>query len=106
MRMRPSLGAIGFATIGFATILIATPAEAGDASVGLRLAQSHCAPCHVVGRWQGEVFADAPPFAVIAQKFSRADLLGVLRGPHRKMNFRPSQAEATDIAEYIHSIAQ
>ena len=92
--------------IGLAAVVATTTAEAGDANVGLRLAQSHCAACHVVGRWQGDVLADAPPFPVIARKFPAADLTIALRGPHPKMNFRPSQSEASDIAEYIRSLAE
>jgi mono/diheme cytochrome c family protein len=90
------------------TALAATAADAADADVGRQLAQSRCAACHAVGRWQGEVFADAPPFVAIARRFpaGRSDLIIALRGPHRKMNFRPSQSEADDIAEYIRSLAQ
>jgi cytochrome c len=89
-----------------AAILSAT-ALAGDVDTGRQLAQSRCAACHAIGRWQGEVFADAPPFAVIARRFpgGETDLLVALRGPHPKMNFRPSQNEAHDIAAYIRSLA-
>ena len=99
--MKPSLY-----VAGLATVVAATAADAGDAQVGLRLAQSHCAVCHVVGQWRGDVLADAPPFAVIARKFPGSDLVMAIRGPHQKMNFRPSQSDANDIAEYIHSLAQ
>jgi mono/diheme cytochrome c family protein len=94
--------------MSFAALLAATAADAGDADVGRQLAQSRCAVCHAVGRWQGEVFADAPPFVVIARNFpaGRSDLIIALRGPHQKMNFRPSQGEADDIAEYIRSLAR
>ncbi len=92
--------------IGFITAAAATAADAGDANTGLRLAQSRCAACHIVGRWQGDVFADAPPFALIARKLPGADLTIALRGPHQKMNFRPSENEADDIAAYIRSLAQ
>lgn len=79
-------------------------AQAADVERGRRLAQSRCAPCHVVGQWRGDEQADAPPFAVIAQKFpSHTALILGLRGPHQKMNFRPTQSEADDIAEYIRS---
>lgn len=80
-------------------------AQAGDLKIGKRLAESRCAPCHVVGPWRGDVQAQAPPFAVIAQKFPSAALVIGLRGPHDKMNFRPTQREAEDIAEYIRSLA-
>jgi mono/diheme cytochrome c family protein len=93
--------------LSVAAVLIATAAIAGDAETGRQLAQSRCAVCHAIGRWQGEVFADAPPFQVIARKFPAGggDLIVALRGPHQKMNFRPSQGEADDIAAYIHSLA-
>jgi mono/diheme cytochrome c family protein len=88
-----------------ATCAVAS-ARAGDVEIGRRLAQSHCAPCHVVGVWRGDEQAQAPPFAVIAQKFpSNAALMLGLRGPHQKMNFRPTQREADDIAAYIRSLA-
>jgi hypothetical protein len=29
-----------------------------------------------------------------------------LRGPHQKMNFRPTQREADEVAAYIRSLAQ
>jgi cytochrome c len=81
-------------------------AQAADVENGRRLAQSRCAPCHVVGAWRGDEQAVAPPFAVIAQKFpSNTALILGLRGPHQKMNFRPTQSEADDIAKYIRSLA-
>jgi mono/diheme cytochrome c family protein len=82
-----------------------TSAQAADVENGRRLAQSRCSPCHVVGPWRGDEQAVAPPFAVIAQKFpSNTTLILGLRGPHQKMNFRPTQSEADDIAEYIRSL--
>lgn len=92
--------------VAAAAISAATRAQAGDAAIGKQLAESRCAPCHVVGAWRGDEQARAPPFAVIAQKFpSRAALMLGLRGPHEKMNFRPTEREAEDIAEYIRSLA-
>jgi mono/diheme cytochrome c family protein len=93
-----------FLVAAVATCAVAS-AHAGDIESGRRLAQSVCAPCHVVGVWRGDEQAQAPPFAVIAQKFpSSAGLILGLRGPHQKMNFRPTQREADDIAEYIRSL--
>jgi len=85
----------------------ATAARAGDAEAGRQLAQSRCAACHAVGHWQGDVVAAAPPFEVLARKFpgGTTDLIIALRGPHRMMNFRPTQSEADDIAAYIRSLA-
>jgi mono/diheme cytochrome c family protein len=101
--MKPSIS-----VLSLAGVLIATAAIAGDADAGRQLAEGRCAACHVTGPWRGDVFADAPPFEVIARKFPAegADLIVVLRGPHKKMNFRPSRGEADDIAAYIHSLAR
>jgi len=82
-------------------------ANAEDVEAGRRLAESRCAPCHTVGPWRRDDVADAPPFEVMARKFPEsASLVAALRGPHRKMNFRPTQAEAENIAGYIRSLAQ
>jgi mono/diheme cytochrome c family protein len=91
--------------VAAAAVCVVTSARAGDVEIGRRLAQSRCAPCHAVGAWQGDEQAQAPPFVVIARKFpSKAELIFGLRGPHQKMNFRPTQREADDIAEYIRSL--
>jgi mono/diheme cytochrome c family protein len=93
--------------LAVAAAFAVTSAQAGDAEIGRQLAQSRCAPCHEVSPWTRNEQADAPPFTVIARRFpSDASLILGLRGPHRKMNFRPTQREADDIAEYIHSLAQ
>jgi len=94
--------------VGLVAVLTPMIADAGDAKHGAQLAQGRCAACHIVGRWQGDVFADAPPFDVIARKFSAdgEDLIAVLRRPHGKMNFRPSQSEADDIGAYIRSLVR
>ncbi len=93
--------------LGLAAICAATAAQAGDVDAGRQLAQSRCAACHVVGAWKGDQFAQAPPFEVIARKFpaESADLIVALRGPHRMMNFQPTQSEADDIAAYIRSLS-
>ena len=92
--------------VAAATACTVASAHAGDVEIGRRLAESRCAPCHEIGAWRGDKQAEAPPFAVIARKFpSDAALMLGLRGPHEKMNFRPTQREADDIAEYIRSLA-
>ncbi len=92
--------------LAVAATCAAMNARAGDAAVGRQLAQSRCAPCHEVTPWTRNEQADAPPFAVIARQYpSNAALILGLRGPHRKMNFRPTHSEADDIAEYIRSLA-
>ncbi len=91
--------------LAVAATCAATSAPAGDAEIGEQLAKSRCAPCHEVTPWSRNEQADAPPFTVIAQKFpSGAALILGLRGPHRKMNFRPTHSEADDIAAYIQSL--
>jgi mono/diheme cytochrome c family protein len=91
--------------VAAAAVCAVASARAGDVETGRRLAQSRCAPCHVVGAWRGDEQAEAPPFAVIARKLpSNAALVLGLRGPHQKMNFRQTQSEADDIAEYIRSL--
>ena len=84
-----------------------TGAHAGDADVGRQLAQSRCAACHTIAPWQRDEIADASPFELIARKFSSdpGNLTSALRRPHRKINFRPTQKEADDIAEYIRLLA-
>jgi mono/diheme cytochrome c family protein len=94
--------------LGLAASCAATAALAGDADIGRQLAQSRCAACHTVGPFQRDEVADAPPFDAIARKLpaDAGGLIVALRGPHQKMNFRPTQSEAEDIAEYIHSLAR
>ena len=50
--------------------VVALPAFAADADNGKRLAQAHCAACHIIvaSNWRGEV-ADSPPFEIIAKKY-------------------------------------
>ena len=100
--MKPSI-----AVVSLTAALTATAALAGDADVGRQLSQRRCAACHVTGPWRGDVLAAAPPFETIARSFPAegGGLIVALRGPHRRMNFRPSQGEAEDIAAYIRSLA-
>jgi mono/diheme cytochrome c family protein len=93
---------------GLVVALAPMVAHAGDAAAGRQLAQSRCAVCHQVAPSLRDEQADAPPFAIIAQKFPAdgAGLIVALRGPHQKMNFRPSQREAEDIAAYIRTLAR
>ena len=93
--------------LALAAICGAAAAQAGELEAGQQLAQSRCAPCHVVGPWRGDVFAVAPPFEAIARKFpgGTADLIDAISGPHPRMNFRPTESEARVIAVYIRSLA-
>jgi mono/diheme cytochrome c family protein len=94
--------------LAVAAICAATSVQAGDAEAGGRIAQSRCSPCHAIAPWKRrDELADAPPFELIARKFA-ADpdmLIFSLAGPHSKMNFRPTQREMDDLAEYIRSLA-
>ena len=94
--------------LALAAACAVTSAHAGDAEIGRRLALDRCASCHTLDQWRRDEVADAPPFEMIARKFSSdsGTLVVALRGPHRKMNFRPTQREAEDVAEYIHSLAR
>ena len=93
--------------LSLATACAVTAAQAGDAEVGRQLAQGRCSPCHQIASFGRDEQADAPPFDVIARKFPSdgGGLILALRGPHQKMNFRPSYKEAGDIAEYIRTLA-
>jgi mono/diheme cytochrome c family protein len=94
--------------LGVAAICAATSVQAGDVEAGRRIAQSRCASCHTIAPWlRRDELADAPPFELIARKFAAdpAMLIFSLAGPHRKMNFRPTQGEMDDLAEYIRSLA-
>ncbi len=86
-----------------ALIIAGTAAQAADVRLGERLAQSHCAACHIVAPHARNEVADAPPFEVIARKygFDASAIRFAIVGPHPKMNFTPDPAEATDIAAYI-----
>jgi mono/diheme cytochrome c family protein len=84
-------------------ILAASSAVAADANNGRRLANSHCAACHVVAPQQREEIAVAPPFETIGRKygFDADPIAQAIRGPHPRMNFSPRPSEAADIAAYI-----
>jgi mono/diheme cytochrome c family protein len=70
--------------------------------------QVRCAACHQIGAVLRDEQAEAPPFGLVVQKFpaDAAGLIIALRGPHEKMNLRPSPSEAEDIAAYIRSLAR
>lgn len=86
-----------------ATVACADPAN------GKLLAQQWCATCHVVAPDQTRASADVKPFAAIAQSpgFARDKLAFFLLDPHPKMpNLALTRREATDIADYIASLAK
>ena len=95
---------IFMATLVFAATATAIHARAAtDAANGKRLAQDHCAGCHIIGPQGRNEVTDSPPFAVIGRKygFDAAVIAHVIAGPHPKMNFSPRPADALDIAAYI-----
>jgi mono/diheme cytochrome c family protein len=95
-----------------AAILLAGTAANGnaraDASGGKRLAEMHCAPCHIITiePRKPDVVAQSPPFDVIGRKYGFNALLiaHAITGPHPKMNFSPQPDDADDIAAYIASL--
>jgi mono/diheme cytochrome c family protein len=92
-----------------ATIVIGPQAFAADsARQGEQLARQRCAPCHIVAPHAREESADAPPFEVIARKagFDTDQLINLLTGPHRKMNFALTPDEAAEIAAYMRTLAR
>jgi cytochrome c len=96
------------ATLVLAGMAPAINARPADADNGKRLAQSHCAPCHIVAPHARNEVADAPPFEVIGRKydFNTGVIARVIAGPHPKMNFAPRPPEAADIAAYIATLKQ
>jgi mono/diheme cytochrome c family protein len=84
-------------------------ALAADFDNGRRLAQARCVPCHVVspGDAKKEV-SDAPPFELIARKYSvSAELLALaVLDPHPRMNVTLTRREARDLADYINTLAK
>jgi mono/diheme cytochrome c family protein len=91
------------AVLVLAAMATTVGARAADKVHGQRLAQQHCAACHIVGRHGRNEVADAPPFTVIGREydFDPGVIARVIAGPHPKMNFAPRGADAADIAAYI-----
>jgi mono/diheme cytochrome c family protein len=83
-------------------------AVAADADNGKRLAQQHCATCHIVEAGLRRELANSPPFDTIAQKFGNApELIAfAILAPHPRMNLTPSRRDAQDIAAYIATLAK
>ena len=89
-------------------IFAATASLAADVDNGKRLAMMHCTPCHVVLPGQSSQVAQAPPFEVIARKFSPTPqvLAFWILDPHPRMNLTLSRRAAEDIAAYINTLAK
>lgn len=101
-------GAIWVMAFVMAAAAMMPSAEAADARRGERLAQGHCATCHIVTPQARQEIADAPPFPVIARKynFDANAIKFAISGPHPKMNFMPDPTEAEDIAAYIATLGK
>jgi mono/diheme cytochrome c family protein len=101
--MKPALS-----SVLFISAFTVQSAVAADADNGKRLAQQHCAPCHIVEPSSRRELANSPPFDTIAQKFGNAPELIALAilAPHPRMNLTPSRRDAQDIAAYIATLAK
>jgi mono/diheme cytochrome c family protein len=91
-----------------AAALTVSSVLAADAGRGQRLAQQHCSTCHVVAAPQRAEVADAPPFDAIGRKhgFDATKIGFAILGPHPRMNFLPSRADADDIAAYVSTLSR
>jgi len=92
----------------FPAMLVASAALAADAESGKRLAETRCVTCHIVAPSQRREVTDAPPFEVIATKFtSNSEALAfAILDPHPRMNVMLTRREAQDIAAYINTLAK
>jgi mono/diheme cytochrome c family protein len=90
------------------TALVASSALAADADNGKRLAETRCVTCHTVAPSQRREVTDAPPFEVIARKFSATTeaLAFAILDPHPRMSVTLTRREAQDIAAYINTLAK
>ena len=82
------------------------PALAGDADKGKRIAQSRCAPCHIVVLMQRQELSKSPLFDQIAKRndLTSETLTYLILSPHPRMNMSVSREEADDLAAYIISL--
>jgi mono/diheme cytochrome c family protein len=90
-----------------ATLLIATNLSTrADVDRGKRIAQTRCAPCHIVVPNQRQELANSPPFDEIAKRNEvNAGMVAFwILSPHPRMNMTISREEAEDLAAYIVSL--
>jgi mono/diheme cytochrome c family protein len=87
-------------------LLVATAAPAADAGNGKRVAEARCVTCHTVGTDRRREVADAPPFEVIAQKYTvdPGELAFAILEPHPRMSVALTRREAEDVAAYINTL--
>jgi mono/diheme cytochrome c family protein len=91
-----------------ATMLLAGEALAGDSAEGRILAATHCGVCHALATQPRNEVAAAPPFDVIGRKyaFDKAAVIAAMLSAHPRLNFTPRQPDASDIADYIATLAR
>jgi mono/diheme cytochrome c family protein len=99
---------VTFAMLLYTAATGAQSQEVGNAEVGLKIAQSACAECHLVVKAQGRsTNPDAPTFEAIARTpgLTRAALAAALQTSHRNMpNFIIKPDDAQNIMTYILSL--
>ena len=101
---------LSFACLSAALYIIvnfgAQSVSAADAEKGKRIAQSRCAPCHIVVPLQRRELSNSPPFDQIARKndLNPEMLAYLILSPHPRMNMTLSREEADDLATYITSL--
>jgi mono/diheme cytochrome c family protein len=93
-----------FAALAMAALL--TPASAGDARRSEAFARETCGRCHAVGRTGESVHRAAPPFRMIARRYTPGDLEeslaeGIVTG-HRDMpEFELSPRQIGDLIAHL-----
>jgi len=65
--MRPLLVLLAYVCLGL-------PALADDAAAGRALAEVNCGRCHALGATGDSPFKDAPPFRIVRESYSEAEL--------------------------------
>ena len=101
---------LSFACLSAALFIIANfgaqSVSAADAEKGKRIAQSRCAPCHIVVPMQRRELSNSPPFDQIARRndLNPEMLAYLILSPHPRMNMTLSREEADDLATYITSL--
>ena len=86
--------------------IFGTRVLAADAEKGKSIAQSRCAPCHIVVPMQRQELSNSRPFDQIARRngLTPEMLAYLILSPHPRMNMTLSREEADDLAAYIISL--
>ena len=77
---------------------------------GKRIAEANCGSCHALAQIDESTLSDAPPFRDLAETYRLEELRAMLRDDvflrHAVMpDFEPTEAQAGDLAIYIHSLS-